>query len=106
MQWIYFITVNVHGIYSSLAEAFTVSLAGACSQPNPKLYHNQPGETKNRTNLHLEPHDYRIYYINIDYVICMEFLLLKLRCPSWQTSLEQGDSAVFAGKLDAVDWCM
>ena len=53
MQWIYFITVNVHGIYSSLAEAF--KLAGACSQPNPKLDHNQPGETKNRTNLHLEP---------------------------------------------------
>ena len=32
-----------------------LSLAGACSQSNRKLYHNQPGETKNRTNLHLEP---------------------------------------------------
>ena len=31
-----------------------------------KLYHNQPGETSNQTNLHLEPHIYPIYYVNID----------------------------------------
>ena len=28
--------------------------------------HTLPGETKNQTNLHLEPHDYWIYYVNID----------------------------------------
>ena len=30
------------------------------------LYQNWPGKTKNWTNLHLDPHDYRIYYVNID----------------------------------------
>ena len=42
------------------------SFAGACLQKNTKLYHNVLGETKNQTNLHLEHHDYRIYYVNID----------------------------------------
>ena len=42
------------------------SFAGACLQKNTKLYHNLPGETENQTNLHLEHHDYRIYYVNID----------------------------------------
>ena len=35
-------------------------------QKNTKLYHNLPGETKTQTNLHLEHHDYQIYYVNID----------------------------------------
>ena len=33
---------------------------------NTTLYQNRPGETQNWTNLHLEPHDYGIYYENID----------------------------------------
>ena len=46
-----------------------MSFAGARSQKITKLYHNQPGETKNQTNLHfLEPHDYRIDYVNIDFM--------------------------------------
>ena len=30
------------------------------------LYQNGPGETLTLTNLHLEPHDYRIYYVNVN----------------------------------------
>ena len=30
------------------------------------LYQNQPEDTKNWTNLCLEPHDYQFYYVNID----------------------------------------
>ena len=33
---------------------------------NTTLYQNQPKDTQNWTNLYLEPHDYRIYYVNID----------------------------------------
>ena len=29
-------------------------------------YQNRPEDTKDLTNLYLEPHDYRIYYVNID----------------------------------------
>ena len=30
------------------------------------IYQNRPEDTKNWTNLYLEPHDYQIYYENID----------------------------------------
>ena len=30
------------------------------------IYQNRPEDTKNWTNLYLEPHDYQIYYVNID----------------------------------------
>ena len=30
------------------------------------IYSNQPEDTKNWSNLYLEPHDYQIYYVNID----------------------------------------
>ena len=30
------------------------------------LYKNRPEDTKNWTNLYLEPRDYRINYVNID----------------------------------------
>ena len=33
---------------------------------NTTLYQNRPGEELNWTNLHLEPHNYRIYNVNID----------------------------------------
>ena len=43
-----------------------LSFAGARSQMNTTLYQNRPEDTQNWTNLYLEPHDYRIYYVNID----------------------------------------
>ena len=43
-----------------------MSFAGACWQMDTTLYQNRPEDTKNWTNLYLEPHDYRIYYVNID----------------------------------------
>ena len=33
---------------------------------NTTLYQNLPENTQNWTNLYLEPHDYWIYYVNID----------------------------------------
>ena len=33
---------------------------------NTTLYQSRPENTKTWTNLYLEPHDYRIYYVNID----------------------------------------
>ena len=33
---------------------------------NTTLHQNRPEDTQNWTNLYLEPHDYRIYYVNID----------------------------------------
>ena len=30
------------------------------------LYQNRPEDTENWTNLCLEPHDYQIYFVNID----------------------------------------
>ena len=43
-----------------------LSFAGARWQMNTTLYQNRPEDTQNWTNLYLEPHDYRIYYVNID----------------------------------------
>ena len=42
------------------------SFAGARWQMNTTLYQNRPEDTQNWTNLYLEPHDYRNYYVNID----------------------------------------
>ena len=30
------------------------------------LHQNRPKDTKNWTNLYLEPHNYQMYYVNID----------------------------------------
>ena len=35
-------------------------------QKNTKFYPSRSEKTQNQTNLHLEPHDYLIYYVNID----------------------------------------
>ena len=43
-----------------------LSFAGVRWQMNTTLHENQPEDTQNSTNLYLEPHDYRIYYVNID----------------------------------------
>ena len=33
---------------------------------NTTLHQDRPEDTQNWTNLYLEPHDYRIHYVNID----------------------------------------
>ena len=33
---------------------------------NTTLHQNRPEDTQNWTNLYLEPHEYQIYYVNID----------------------------------------
>ena len=43
-----------------------LSFAGARRQMNTTLHQNRPEDTQNWTNLYLEPHDYRIHYVNID----------------------------------------
>ena len=43
-----------------------LSFAGARRQMNKTLQQNRPEDTSNWTNLYLESHDYRIYYVNID----------------------------------------
>ena len=39
---------------------------GARGQMDTTLYQNRPEDTQNWTNLHLKPHDCRIYYVNIN----------------------------------------
>ena len=101
MQWIYDKTVNFRGIYFSLAETFelfwSLFVEGKKKQKKkektlPSDY--QPGEYI-WTNWHLEPHDYQIYYVNIN----MEFLSLSYKCLSWWnvSSREQGQMAVCTG---------
>ena len=50
----------------SLLQKRHLSFSGAHLQVNTTLYQTRPGETKNSANLHLEPHHYRIYDVNID----------------------------------------
>ena len=78
-----------------------MSFAGARWQMNTTLNQNRPEDTQNWTNLCLEPHDYRIYYVNIDlrhqYRISVAesqtFLLVKRH----QQREERGETDVFAG---------
>ena len=77
-----------------------LNFARARCQMNTTLHQNRPEDTQNWTNLYLEPHDYRIHYVNIhlrhQYGISVAesqtFLLAKL--PSGE---EQGETDVFAG---------
>ena len=67
-------------------------------QMNTTLYQNREGKTYNWTNLH----DYRIYYVNNDYVISLEFLSLSRRRSSSRnvpSGQERGETAAFAGYL-------
>ena len=50
----------------SLLQKNNLSFAEAPGQINTALYQNRPEDTQNQTNLYLEPHDYRIYYVNTD----------------------------------------
>ena len=95
MWWICYKTVNIPRIYSSLeksSEFYCRSVA-----KDHKTYHNQPGETQNQINLHLEPND---LLGNNDLIISMEFLSLSHRRSSWwnvSCGEELGETAVFAG---------
>ena len=69
---------------------------------NTTLYQKRPKDSQNWTNLYLEPHDYRIYYVNIDCVISMEFLPLSRRRSSARnvpSGEERGETDVFAGYI-------
>ena len=80
-----------------------MSFAEARGQINTTLYQNGPEDTQNWTNLYLEPHDYRIYYVNTDlrhqYGISVaesqRFLLAKR--PQRGSDEERGETDVFAG---------
>ena len=67
---------------------------------NTTLYQNLPEETQTWTNLYLEPHDYRIYYVNIDlrhqYGISVAESQTFLRAKSLSGE-ERGETDVFAG---------
>ena len=68
---------------------------------NTSLHQNRPGETQNWSILHLEPHDFRIYYVNIDLrqlygisVADSQTFLASRNVPSGE---ERGETDVFAG---------
>ena len=66
---------------------------------NTVLHQNRPQATQNWTNLYLEPHDYRIYYVNIE--LRHQY---GISVAEWQTFLhvkrpsgeEHGETDVFA----------
>ena len=87
---------SLFGEYSLLLKK-RLSFVGARWQMNTKLYQNRPGKTRKIGQiLYLEPHDYRIYYINIDlrhqYGISaaesQTFLLAKR--PQWRRARRNG----------------
>ena len=60
-------TVNIHGIYSSLQEAlFWVLLELACRRTQNFTKNDLEKPKSEQINLHLEPHNYGINYVNID----------------------------------------
>ena len=67
---------------------------------NTTLHQNRPEDTQNWTNLCLEPHDYRIHYVNIDlrhqYGISVAESQTSLRAKR-SSGEEQGETDVFAG---------
>ena len=73
-----------------------MSFAGARWQMNTTLHQNRPEDTQNWTRLYLEPHDYRIYYVNIDlrhqygiYVAESQTFLLAKRPPAAKSEEKQ-----------------
>ena len=43
-----------------------LSFVAAGLQKNSKLFNNRPGDTLTQTIIYLEPHDYKINFVNID----------------------------------------
>ena len=68
---------------------------------NTTLYQNRPGETLNWTNLLLEPHNYQIYYVNVDirhqYGISLADSQAFGSSRNVPSSKEGEETAVFAG---------
>ena len=75
---------------NSLLQKKHLSFAGARWQMNTTLHQNRPEDTQNWTNLYLEPHDYRIYYVNIDLrhqygiSVAESQTFLRTKRPQWQ----------------------
>ena len=57
---------------------------------NTTLYQNLPEDTQNWTKLYLEPHDYRIFYVNVD-------LRHQYGISAAELQTERGEMDVFAG---------
>ena len=66
---------------------------------NTTLHQNRPEDTQNWTNLYLEPHDYRIHYVNIDLhhqygiSVAESQMFVHVKRPSIE---ERGEMDVFA----------
>ena len=58
---------------------------------------NRPGETLNRTNVHSEPHDYRIYYVNTDLRHEYEISVAESQTFLLARRSQRRGAAVFAG---------
>ena len=77
-----------------------LSFAGARWQMNTTLCQNRPQHSKNGTNLYVEPHDYRVYYVNIDLhhqhgiSVAESQMFLHAKRPSIE---ERGEMDVFVG---------
>ena len=73
---------------------------------NTTLYQNLPEDTQNWTKLYLEPHDYRIFYVNIDlrhqYGMSAAELqtFLHAKCPQLRRAKRNG---CFRGLLSRVE---
>ena len=95
-QWIFPKTLIVLGIYSSLQEAF--EFAGASSQRTQNFMIIDLKKWS-QTNLHLEPHDYRISYVNFYLHDQYGHLVPKCRIFPLNNSghEERGKRVVFAG---------
>ena len=70
---------------------------------NTTLYQNRPEDTQNLTNLSMEPHDCRIYYVNINlrhhYGISAaeSQAFLRAKRPPGPSGEQRGETDVFAG---------
>ena len=95
------LTVNIHGIYSFLQEAlFGVLLELACRRTQNFTKNDQAKPKIEQIYLHLEPHDYRINYVNIDLSHENEIAFTKAQVPllaKQPSGEEQREMAIFVG---------
>ena len=85
--------------YSLLSKKH-LSFAGARWQMNTTLYQNRPEDTYNWTNLYLETHDYRNYFVKIDLRHQYGISAVSRRRSSARnvpSGEERGETDVFAG---------
>ena len=65
---------------------------------NTTVYQNRPEDSQNWTNLYLEPHDYRIYFVNIDLrhqygiSVAESQTFLRAKRPQWRRAKTNGCS--------------